>query len=939
EEPQILQANSELLDLGFVQVCEAVAAGLAEEGKQNEADFLRSVASQLGEFLGMNDEEDGDNSEGENTEKYVEFILELLHAEESYRDISVVYPILDRGKHLLNVRFAAILNQVAVNLIAKHPEATREIIPIIGNLSIHISGFPRGKRANNIEIGIAGYQIVLNNLEPGSELWATAQNNLAIAYHSRIRGEKADNLEQAIEFYTATLTIYTREAFPQEWATTQNNLGNAYWDRIKGEKADNLELAIASYTAASEVRTREAFPQDWAGTQNNLAVAYSNRIKGEKADNLEKAIAYYTAALTVYTRDAFPEKWAMMQNNVANAYRNRIKGDKVDNIEKAIKCYRQALEIRTPSAFPLDCLDTGRNLGNLAFELQDWNNAIYGYEKAIAAVEQSRDWAGTEAAKREIQENAIEVYFRMLQACINAQNLTKAVETAERSKARNLVELLANRDLYPKGDIPQEILTRLDSLRRDIPAIQRQLGQKSTSQLSESNNDTQKQLRDELTKLQQQLDSVLEQIKPFDPNFSFTQKVEPILHSEIQSLVADNTAIIEWYITEDKFATFVITSTSPQIQLWQSSEQDLKDLGNWAIEYLTDYTDEKDANKTQWRQNLATRLQRLAEILHLDEIIKLVPPTVDKLVLIPHRFLHLFPLHALNLTKTAHNNSYCLLDRFPQGVSYAPSCQLLQRAQMRQRPNFSHLFAIQNPTKDLTYANLEVQTIQQHFNPQDILIETAAKKAVIDNNRLSIADCIHFSCHGYFNFENPLLSALLLADCELPPPPPNPDPNRYLPLKNNKTLDLKQCLTLADIFDLDLRACRLVVLSACETGITDFSSLSDEYIGLPSGFLVAGSPGVVCSLWSVSDLSTAFLLIRFYRELTEQPSLSVPVALKKAQNWLRNLSREDLLKELDTLKLDTKRREGIERWLKLNGNPAFPFEDPAYWAAFCAIGL
>lgn len=35
EEPQILQDNLELLDLGFVQVCEAVAAGLAEEGKQN----------------------------------------------------------------------------------------------------------------------------------------------------------------------------------------------------------------------------------------------------------------------------------------------------------------------------------------------------------------------------------------------------------------------------------------------------------------------------------------------------------------------------------------------------------------------------------------------------------------------------------------------------------------------------------------------------------------------------------------------------------------------------------------------------------------------------------------------------------------------------------------------------------------------------------------
>ncbi|MFB2892481.1 hypothetical protein ACE1CI_06005 [Aerosakkonemataceae cyanobacterium BLCC-F50] len=42
ERPQILDDNSELLDLGFVQVCEAKAAGLAEEGKQNDAAFYRT---------------------------------------------------------------------------------------------------------------------------------------------------------------------------------------------------------------------------------------------------------------------------------------------------------------------------------------------------------------------------------------------------------------------------------------------------------------------------------------------------------------------------------------------------------------------------------------------------------------------------------------------------------------------------------------------------------------------------------------------------------------------------------------------------------------------------------------------------------------------------------------------------------------------------------
>jgi predicted LPLAT superfamily acyltransferase len=95
--------------------------------------------------------------------------------------------------------------------------------------------------------------------------------------------------------------------FPNIGPSTQNNLGEAYRNRIRGEKAENIELAIASYTAALTVYTRDAFPENWAMTQNNLATAYSNRIRGEKAENIELAIASFTAALTVYTRDAFPE--------------------------------------------------------------------------------------------------------------------------------------------------------------------------------------------------------------------------------------------------------------------------------------------------------------------------------------------------------------------------------------------------------------------------------------------------------------------------------------------------------------------------------------------------------------------------------------------------------------------------------------------------------
>ena len=159
-------------------------------------------------------------------------------------------------------------------------------------------------------------------------------------------------------------------------------------------------------------------------------------------------------------------------------------------------------------------------------------------------------------------------------------------------------------------------------------------------------------------------------------------------------------------------------------------------------------------------------------------------------------------------------------------------------------------------------------------------------------------------------------------------------------------------LTLAEIFELSLQQCRLVTLSACETGFTDFTSHSDEYIGLPSGFLFAGSPSVVSSLWTVDDFSTAFLMIKFYENLrTEQkfPEKNVAVALKDAQNWLRNLTPEtgeEFFKQIephiDALYPGKPRKAkafktGAIKRIKEFGS--HPFSNPFDWAAFTATGF
>ncbi len=816
----------------------------------------------------------------------------------------------------------------------------------------------RGERAENLEQAIAAYKQALE-VRTRTDMpvdWATAMMNLASAYSKRINGERAENIEQAIAAYKQALEVRTRTAMPVDWALTMMNLAIAYSERINGERAENIELAIAACKQALEVFTRTAMPVDWARTMNNLATAYLNRIRGERAENLEQAIAAYQQALEERTRTAMTVEWALTMMGLANAYCLRIRGERAENIQQAITYYRNALQVQTKEALPLDCLRTRHGLGNLYFAQENWLPAIESYQIAIEIVEYTRLLSIDENRKQELIAENIKVFANIINCYLQLERSAKAIEYVERSKTRILVESIANYDLYPKGNIPQEILMELDRLRREIIIEQKKLsnqtqiissnrGLKATQDSQPSENIS--PVLPDLThfnQLRQQLDKLIKkEINPIDPEFEFTEKVEPITFQQIQELIDYNTAIIQWYLTRKEIFTFIITKNSNQPLVKRFTS--LNEIGDQMINYLNLYR----SNNKDWKTQLPSFLRNFAQILHLDEIIASLEKKYSKIILIPHRYLHLLPLHALIL-----DDDRCLLDRFLQ-VKYAPSCQLLQLAQKRERNYFTNFFAIQNPTQDLIYADLEVQAIQNYFDSANtkVLEKATATKTALDETLLNTVHCSHFSCHGYFNFDEDRAnkSALILADAKLKTLPKQLDSEHHLPLAEGTVLDLNKCLTLDALFSLNLEQCRLVILSACETGLIDFKNISDEYIGLVSGFLFAGSPSVVSTLWAVDQVSTAFLLIKFYQNLqnTERKEGDVAVALKNAQNWLRNLTSEEGEKFLETIQphIDaifpgkpTKEKifknAALQRIRKYGPNP---FADPFYWAAFVATGF
>ena len=792
--------------------------------------------------------------------------------------------ILQANRELLDVDFLQVVVEVAGTFTQQGEENTaNRLLGLASQLSeeldIALNGNTPEPETPLNQANFDTYLLLLEVLQATVE----SQGNPQVVYP--LLAANTDKLNLTfVKLLQDWATNTLEEAEPdakQFFAVVIGNFSNLIQQFPLGNKPDNVEIAITGYEIVATVFTRETSPEQWGNLQNNLGNAYSDRIRGDKADNLENAIAAYEQALEVSTRTDFPVDWAMTQNNLGNAYRDRIRGDKADNLENAIAAYEQALEVRTRTDFPVENAQTLFNLGILYQESQQFDLAYDTFKSALVTVEDIRgEIISGEESKRKQAEEWNQLFVSMVEVCLVLGKEREAISYIERSKTRNLVELIAEK-------------------------------------------------------------------------VDFT----PIEYSEIQNLLDEKTAIIQFYIFKDCFRAFIITKNNDKPIIWKSTEEDLDQFIDWIKKYLTLYY----SDRKKWRNDLNDQLTKLAEIFHINEIIAQVPKDIQKIIIIPHRYLHLLPFHAIPLS----TNSEYLFDKYPGGVSYAPSCQLLNIAKERlsnpilqrertrleplsnsllegERTRLSNLFAIQDPNNNLPFTNTEVETIAANFHPQQILKNDEASKANLQEtttfNNFTNSQWLHFSCHGSFDLESPLKSALQLADSEVNASLLTTYSSRYVRINKETAIDLSKCLTLADILELNLPQCYLVCLSACETGVIDVRNNSDEFIGLSSGFMKAGAVNIVSSLWTVSDVHTAILMIKLYENIANKPQ-DITFALNTVQEWLRKATQVEIidwLKQKPEIKEEQK--ENIINSLSKQCRPEHqPFNQPYFWAAFCAV--
>jgi CHAT domain-containing protein len=141
-------------------------------------------------------------------------------------------------------------------------------------------------------------------------------------------------------------------------------------------------------------------------------------------------------------------------------------------------------------------------------------------------------------------------------------------------------------------------------------------------------------------------------------------------------------------------------------------------------------------------------------------------------------------------------------------------------------------------------------------------------------------EVLHVATHGFFlkadeNLKKRLLKAQRGTETHIPPPGDNPllraglafaGINTNAPFLGEIETTNDGVLTALEVLDLNLSGTKLVVLSACETGLGEIHEGEGVY-GLRRAFQEAGVAEVVSSLWEVSDAGTQALMTDFYDRL------------------------------------------------------------------------
>ncbi len=370
------------------------------------------------------------------------------------------------------------------------------------------------------------------------------------------------------------------------------------------------------------------------------------------------------------------------------------------------------------------------------------------------------------------------------------------------------------------------------------------------------------------------------------PDLSLSAETRPLSLEELRAGLPEGARVLQYAVLEDRVLIWVLSKTGLQAAEAPVGAQEL-------TEKVRDYLAAASAPPAGGEAALAALSSDLYRLL--------VAPAEPHLrgakfvCLVPDKVLHYLPFVAL----VSPASGKYLMEEYELGMAPSSSIFVAQTAKARERAarGEEHLLSVGEASFDraafpglpsLPSAAKEAADVSGFYDAgRRLLLRSDAFEQAV-KSELPKADVAHFAMHYVVNESSEMLSGFPLAPARAP---------------GGEAED--GFLQSYEIYKMSLPRTRLVVLSACRTGIEQQYG-GEGAVGVARPFLVAGVPLVVASLWPVDTDASAELMVGFHRQ-RRRAGVPATEALRRAQ-------------------------------IEMARGPDARYRHPYYWAPFVAIG-
>lgn len=528
-------------------------------------------------------------------------------------------------------------------------------------------------------------------------------------------------------------------------------------------------------------------------------------------------------------------------------------------------------------------VQTYNQRGNVLMGKEELLAAHQDFENVISLANYLKDsYSGQESkllslnSLRPTYENAILTSWQLYQETKDSYYKDAIFNYIEHSKSTLLNEnILKFRNQYQQGGagIPDSLLEKEEALMVKIDFYK----EKIIEARHAKNQPKIAKCKQQLLHLEQQLEQFEQELLKQFPNYRSWDhgRDSLVLPQEVQKYLSPESVFIQYFISNQQAFIIYITQEDIKIKTVDAYEpvrfkRVLRELRH-ALSDISFVSTQGEAAYAQLTKNAWWLYQHFLD----DPILE----GKKELIIVPDNHLHYIPFEILlTAAPTGTSQNYKSLDYLIKKykIRYEYSASLMANTQTRlntqsgkilgfaprynNQINYDQLsrsvqktrskdeMSLHNLAMQLKGTKAELNFLKENFKGDYVYDEEAGEhnfKEMLHQQDYSI---LHLAMHGLVDHNHPAYSSLMFTE-------------------NLDSLE-DNLLYTYEINHLDGQRANMVVLSACKTGYGRYEQ-GEGIISIGRGFMYAGIPSVMMTLWELNDQSSVHIIDYFYHNLAD----------------------------------------------------------------------